>query len=243
MKAMILAAGLGTRLKPLTDHTPKVLLQAGPYTLLQFAILKLKSVGFSELIINIHHHGQAIIDYLAENRNFGCSITLSDEREALLDTGGGIKKAAWFFSDDQPFIVYNADIVTSLDLAHLYQHHCESPYMATLVVRSRKTSRYLLFDEFMHLKAWENTATGEKRMVQMNSLPLIPYAFSGIHVISPKLFPLMENQERFSIIDTYLRIAAEHTIGGFVDESLLWADAGKPDSLAAAGEIAAQIRF
>jgi NDP-sugar pyrophosphorylase family protein len=243
MKAMILAAGLGTRLKPLTDQMPKALLQTGPYTLLQFAILKLKNAGFSDLIINVHHHADAIIEYLNKNKNFDCNISISDERDQLLDTGGGIKKASWFFNDGQPFLVYNVDIVTDLNLQQLYQHHIECLNLATLVVRRRKTSRYLLFDEFMQLKAWENIATGEKRIVQMTREPLNPLAFSGIHVISPKLFDLMEKQDRFSIIDTYLRIAAKHPVGGYFDESPLWADAGKPDSLAEAGEIAGKIRF
>jgi NDP-sugar pyrophosphorylase family protein len=243
MKAMILAAGLGTRLKPLTDQMPKALLQTGPYTLLQFAILKLKNAGFSDLIINVHHHADAIIEYLNENKNFDCNISISDERDQLLDTGGGIKKASWFFNDGQPFLVYNVDIVTDLNLQQLYQHHIECLNLATLVVRRRKTSRYLLFDEFMQLKAWENIATGEKRIVQMTREPLNPLAFSGIHVISPKLFDLMEKQDRFSIIDTYLRIAAKHPVGGYFDESPLWADAGKPDSLAEAGEIAGKIIF
>jgi len=243
MKAMILAAGLGTRLRPLTDQLPKALLQTGPYTLLQFAILKLKNAGFSELIINVHHHADAVIKYLNENKNFDCNISISDERDQLLDTGGGIKKASWFFNDDQPFLVYNVDIVTDLSLQQLYQHHLECLNLVTLVVRRRKTSRYLLFDEFMQLKAWENIATGEKRIVQMTREPLNPLAFSGIHVINPKLFDLMEKQDRFSIIDTYLRVAAKHPVGGYFDESPLWADAGKPDSLAEAGEVAAMIRF
>ncbi len=241
MKAMILAAGLGTRLRPLTDHTPKALQQAGPYTLLQFAILKLKISGFTDLIINVHHHADSVISYLEKNKGFGCDITISDERDQLLDTGGGIKNASWFFDDSKPFVVYNVDIITDLDLKQLYVHHCESHNLATLVVRRRKTSRYLLFDEFMKLKAWENVSSGEKRMVQLTSEPLNPFAFSGIHVINPEIFSLMEKQERFSIIDTYLRVAAKHPIGGFVDESKLWADAGKPESLAFAGEIAAKI--
>ncbi|MFH1121342.1 MAG: nucleotidyltransferase family protein [Bacteroidota bacterium] len=243
MKAMILAAGLGTRLKPMTDHTPKALLQAGPYTLLEFAVLKLASAGFSDLIVNVHHHADTVIKYLADHRNFGCNISISDEREQLLDTGGGIRKASWFFNDGNPFLVYNVDIVTNLDLQKLYNHHCESHNLATLVVRRRKTTRYLLFDEFMKLKAWENVTTGEKRIVQMTSGSLNPYAFSGIHVISPEIFGLMEAQDRFSIINTYLRVAATHPVGGYPDESLLWADAGKPDSLTEAGKIAAEIRF
>lgn len=243
MKAMILAAGLGTRLRPMTDHTPKALLQAGPYTLLEFAILKLSSAGFGDLIVNVHHHADQVISYLKDNKNFGCNISISDEREQLLDTGGGIRKASWFLNDGNPFLVYNVDIITDLDLTALFRYHSESMNLATLVIRRRKTSRYLLFDEFMKLKAWENVSTGERKIVRMTSDPLYPYAFSGIHVISPGIFSLMEEQGRFSIIDTYLRIAASHPVGGYPDESLLWADAGKPESLAEAGNIAGMINL
>lgn len=241
MKAMILAAGLGTRLKPLTDSCPKVLLQAGPYTLLEFAIRKLKSAGFDELIINVHHFAPMVVDYLQKNGNFGCQITISNESEALLDTGGALAKAAWFFNDNQPFLVYNADIVGNMDLREFYRAHLAGKSLATLSVRSRKTSRYLLFNADMRLCGWENIATAEKRM----AIPIAetqPFAFSGIHAISPQLLPLLDTG-RFSIIDTYLKLAAEHHIVGWEDRSTLWADAGKPESLGLAGEIAEEMVF
>lgn len=241
MKAMILAAGLGSRLKPLTDQTPKALLKAGPYTLLEFAIRKLMSSGYNDLIVNVHHHAGSIVDYLEKNNNFGCRITISDESDRLLDTGGGIRKAAWFFNDVRSFIVYNVDIISDIDLNMLCLHHLESRNLATLVVRRRETSRYLLFDEFMQLCAWENKLTGQKIMSRLTSQPLNPFAFSGIHVLSPGIFSLMEHADRFSIIDTYLRLADRYPIGGYADQSLLWADAGKPDSLAEAGRIAGKI--
>lgn len=241
MKAMILAAGLGTRLKPITDSRPKVLLEAGPYTLLEFAIRKLKAAGFDELIINVHHFAPMVVDYLRKNANFGCRITISDESEALLDTGGAIAKAAWFFDDHQPFLVYNADIVSNMDLGEFYRSHLAEGSLATLSVRSRKTSRYLLFDAHMRLCGWENIATGETRMaIPTNETQ--SFAFSGIHAISPQLLPLLD-KGRFSIIDTYLKLAAEHNISGRVDNSLLWADAGKPERLGLAGEIAKEIKF
>ena len=241
MKAMILAAGLGTRLKPLTNFRPKVLLQAGPYTLLEFAIRKLKAAGFDELIINVHHFASMVVDYLHQNDNFGCLITISDESEALLDTGGAIAKAAWFFDDNNPFLVYNADIVSNMDLGEFYHSHLAGNSIATLSVRSRKTRRYLIFDTQMRLCGWENIATGEKR-IAIPTAETQPFAFSGIHAISPQLLPLLD-KGRFSIIDTYLKLAAEHPIAGRVDNSLLWADAGKPDSLGMAGEIAEGIQF
>lgn len=241
MKAMILAAGLGTRLKPLTDSRPKVLLEAGPYTLLEFAIRKLKSAGFDELIINVHHFAPMVVDYLHRNANFGCKITISDESEALLDTGGALAKAAWFFDDNKPFLIYNADIVSNMDLGEFYHSHLAGESIATLSVRSRKTNRYLLFDAHMRLCGWENIATGEKRMA-IPTAETQPFAFSGIHAISPQLLPLLD-KGRFSIIDTYLKLAADRHISGRVDHSPLWADAGKPESLSLAGEIAKEIKF
>ena len=241
MKAMILAAGLGTRLKPLTSSRPKVLLEAGPYTLLEFAIRKLKAAGFDEIIINVHHFAPMVVDYLRKNTNFGCQITISDESEALLDTGGALAKAAWFFDDHKPFLIYNADIVSDMDLRAFYRSHLVGKSLATLSVRSRKTSRYLLFDDHMRLCGWENIASGEKRMA-IQTEKTQPFAFSGIHTISPQLLPLLD-KGRFSIIDTYLKLAAEHPISGQLDNSLLWADAGKPESLGLAGEIAKGIQF
>lgn len=239
MKAMILAAGLGTRLKPLTDSTPKALLGAGQTTLLGFAIQKLKSAGFNELIINVHHFAPMIVEYLLVNNNFGCNIAISDESDALLDTGGGISKASWFFDDGKPFLVYNVDIVGNMDLGAFYQHHLSGSNLATLSVRERKTSRYLLFDSRMRLCGWENTSTGEKR-IAISCRENLAFAFSGIHVINPELLPLI-GKGCFSIIDSYLGLAAEHFIGGWLDQSSLWADAGKPESLGLAGKIAAQI--
>ena len=241
MKAMILAAGLGTRLKPLTDSQPKVLLKAGPYTLLEFAIRKLKTAGFDEIIINVHHFAPMVVDYLHQNANFGCQITISDEREALLDTGGALAKAAWFFNDNQPFLVYNADIVSNMDLGEFYRSHLAGDSLATLSVRSRKTNRYLLFDTHMRLCGWENMATGEKR-IAIQTAKTEPFAFSGIHAISPQLLPLLD-KGRFSIIATYLKLAAEYPIDGKVDNSPLWAYAGQPESLGLAGEIAEGMRF
>lgn len=241
MKAMILAAGLGSRLRPLTDNRPKVLLSAGPYTLLEFAIRKLKAAGFDELIINVHHMAPMVVSYLKDNHNFGCNISISDETNALLDTGGGISKASWFFDDGKPFLVYNADIVGDMDLAEFYRQHTKNNALATLSVRDRKTSRYLLFDSGMRLCGWENTESGEKR-IAIPETKTRAYPFSGIHVIDPKIFAFMD-KGKFSIIDTYLALANDHLIKGWVDKSQLWADAGKPDSLSKAGEIAAQIKF
>lgn len=243
MKAMILAAGLGTRLRPLTNTMPKALLQVGPYTLLEFAIRKLKSCGFDEIIINVHHFPDIIKQYLEANGNFGCHIELSDESSKLLDTGGAIKKAAWFFNDNKPFIVYNADIVGNIDLAEFYNYHLRVGNIATVAVRRRETTRYLLFNEYMQLTEWQNVATGMRKIVQLTSTPPRPFAFSGIHAMNPEIFELLGDKEVFSIIDTYLEIAKKHPVGGFIDESTRFADAGKPLSLSEAGMIASDITF
>lgn len=243
MKAMILAAGLGTRLRPLTDDTPKALLKAGPYTLLEFAIKKLKYYGFNEIVINVHHLADQVIEYISANQGYGCKISISDERNELLDTGGGIKKAAPFFNDGHPFLVYNADIVSDIDLSRLYNFHIESGNLVTVVVRRRETTRYLLFDEGMQLTEWQNKTKGIRKVIKLTEKPPQPFAFSGIHVLSPAIFPLLPQLERFSIIDAYLEIGKNHRIGGYVDEGPLFADAGKPESLKSAGEIASLIEL
>lgn len=237
---MILAAGLGTRLRPLTDNTPKALLKAGRYTLLEFAIRKLMKHGFNDIIINLHHLPDSIANYLAEN-DFGCNIQFSYELDELLDTGGGIKHASAFFDNGKPFLVYNCDIISDIDLTRLYNFHVESGNLATLVVRRRETSRYLLFDEFMQLTEWQNREKGLRKIVRLTSKPPQPFAFSGIHVINPEIFSLLPNQRVFSIIDAYLEIGKNHRIGAYIDESPLFADAGKPDSLIEAGRISDMI--
>lgn len=241
MKAMILAAGLGVRLQPLTNTIPKALLPVGPYTLLEFAIKKLKTSGVTDIIINVHHLADAIIDYLKVNNNFDCNISISDERGKLLDTGGAIKKVAWFFNDNNPFFVYNADIIGNIDLHELYKQHQRGGYIATLAVRRRKTTRYLLFNDLMQLTEWQNTSTGLRKIIQLTQTPPQPYAFSGIHVIDPSIFPLLGDKEVFSIIDIYIEIGKKYPVGGYLDESTLFVDAGKPDSLTEAGKIASDI--
>ncbi len=192
---MILAAGLGSRLKPLTDHTPKALLKAGPYTLLEFAVRKLKAAGIRDIIVNVHHHADQIEDYLSL-RTFGCNISVSDESSQLLDTGGGIKKASWFLRGSEPFIVYNADIVCGADPGDILSSHLKNGNLATLAVRRRETSRYLLFDEELHLCGWENRSTGEQ-IISIPGRATTPLAFSGIHVINPEIFTMLPSAERF----------------------------------------------
>lgn len=240
MKALIFAAGLGTRLRPLTNDRPKALVEVNGVTLLEIAIRRLKVAGCTDIIINIHHFAEQVIDFIEKNDQFGIQIAISDERELLLDTGGGLKKAAWFFDDGQPFLVCNADVLTDMDLAHFYQKHLESGAIATLAVRRRTTSRYFLFDEKMRLCGWQNAKTGEVRLVDGDWMllpltPSSPLAFSGIHVISPALFNWMPTTEGpFSIIDVYLEAAQTGLILGFDHSADEWLDVGKPEALQAA---------
>ena len=239
---MIFAAGLGTRLRPLTDHTPKALIPVGGVPMLQRVILRLKEAGFDDITVNIHHLGQQIADFLHAHDNFGIAIHISDERGELLDTGGGIKKARPFLDGNEPFLAYNADILCNIDAALLYRHHLQSKAEATLLVSQRATSRYLLLDETNRLRGWVNKSTGEVRPqgVQYPAENLQEYAFGGIHVISPSLFQYMEGeawQGKFSIIPFYLSVCHRCRIQGYPVSGLRWLDIGKPETLAEAERI------
>lgn len=227
MKAMILAAGLGTRLKPLTDKIPKALVSVDGKPLLEHVIQKLKSHGFDEIIINVHHFAEQAIDYLEEQNNFGIKIEISDEREKLLDTGGGVKKASWFFDDGKPFLVHNVDIISDTDLTALYRQHLYSETIATLSVRERKSSRYLLFDDKYVLCGWKNITSGETKLPRLANSSFKELAFSGIQILSPLILDLLPDKDVFSLIDLYLSIAANQKIMGMIDNSSHWIDAGK----------------
>jgi len=230
MKAMIFAAGLGTRLYPLTSDRPKALVEVAGKTLLQRAIERVRDAGYNDLVINIHHFGDQIISYLEANSNFGTSITISDEREGLLDTGGGIRKAAEWLDGKEPFLVYNVDVLSNIDLSLFRRYHLERGGVATLVVRDRTTARYLAFDESMQLTGWKNIQTGKEILSRSNSICNL-LAFSGIQMIEPKIFKLMTETGSFPIIQLYLRLAANHPIFGYKDQSSLWMDLGKPEQI------------
>lgn len=244
MKAMLFAAGLGTRLRPLTNDRPKALVEVKGVTLLEVAIRRLVAAGCREIIINVHHFAEQVIDFVEKKGQFGIEITISNEQELLLDTGGGLKKAAWFFDDGQPFLVCNADVLTDLNLADFYNHHLKSGAIATLAVRRRQTSRYFLFDENMRLCGWQNAKTGEERLVDNWDSPIFnasiphtfqPLAFSGIHAISPALFNWMPAGDGpFSIIDVYLEAAQTGLVFGHDHSADEWLDVGKPEALTAA---------
>ena len=242
MKAMIFAAGLGTRLKPLTDHMPKALVPVAGKPMLEHVIEKLKATGFDEIVINVHHFAQQIIDFLKANNNFGIKIWISDETEELLDTGGGIKKAAHFF--DEPFLVHNADILSNVDLKALYDYHLTSGNDATLLVSSRKTVRYLLFDDANRLCGWINKETLQTKPEGFVYQPekQKEYAFGGIHIISPSLFNFMGNnwEGKFPIMDFYLQTCKKVRLGAYPKEDLQLIDIGKLDTLAKAEEFIRQ---
>ena len=237
MKAMIFAAGLGTRLKPLTDHMPKALVPVAGKPMLEHVINKLIAAGVDGIVINVHHFAQQIIDFLKEKDNFGIQIWISDETGELLETGGGIKKAAPYFNE--PFLVHNADILSNLDLKAMYDFHVASGNDATLLVSPRKTVRYLLLNEENKLCGWVNKETLQTKPEGFVYQPEVQkeYAFGGIHIISPSLFKYMEGWTgKFSIIDFYLQTCQQAQLGGYIKEDLQLIDIGKLDTLTKAEE-------
>jgi NDP-sugar pyrophosphorylase family protein len=238
MKAMILAAGLGTRLRPLTNDRPKALVEVAGRTLLEIAIARLQEVGVREVIVNVHHFAGMVIEYLRAKNNFGMRIEISEE-VSLLDTGGGLKKAAWFFREEDPeapFILHNVDVISAIDLRRMLDFHTQNQALATLAVQQRQTSRYLLFDEQMQLCG--------RRLVEERKTELVrpsprfeELAFSGIHAISPRLLGMMSEEGAFSIVPSYLRLAGEgERIVAYRADGDYWRDLGTPESLARANE-------
>lgn len=233
MKAMVLAAGLGTRLHPLTDDRPKALMEIEGRTLLEITLSRLRVFGVREVIVNIHHFADMIVEYLATSQNFGMRIEISRE-DALLDTGGGLKQAAWFFlkeNRDEPFLLHNVDVLSNIDLSRMVQFHSQQKALATLAVQERQSSRYLLFDQQGRLcgRRFEH---GNRTELARPAEPLQALAFCGIHVISPRLLPRITEAGVFSIIETYLRLAAQHErIQTFRADESYWRDLGTIESL------------
>ena len=242
MKAMIFAAGIGSRLRPITDKMPKALVPVGGIPMLQRTLLRLKEAGFDEVTINIHHFVQQIIDFLSKYDNFGMNIHISDERDELLDTGGGIYKARPFLEGNEPFLVHNVDILSDIDLRAVYEEHLASGADATLLVSDRTTSRKLLFDKDMRLHGWLNHTTGEVKPEGLEYDPQLyrELAFEGIHVISPTLFSEMGEgtpwQGKFSIIPFYLSVCQKLCLRGHELKGITWFDIGKPEALQLANE-------
>jgi len=240
MKAMILAAGLGTRLRPLTDNRPKALVEVAGRTLLEMALSRLRAFDVREVIINVHHFPDMILAFLKQNHDFGMRIEISRE-DLLLDTGGGLKKAAWFFlqdaaRSDEPFVLHNVDVVSTVDLRRMLQFHAENQALATLMVQNRQTSRYLLFDEQAML-CGRRSGSDQKAELVRSTQQFQPLAFSGIHIISPRLLAMMTEEGVFSIITSYLRLAAQgEKILAFRADEYYWRDLGSPDSILQAAE-------
>ena len=229
MRAMVLAAGLGTRLKPLTDNRPKALVEIAGQSLLQITLLRLREHGIHDVIVNVHHFADMIVDYLKANNNFGMRIAVSRE-DVLLDTGGGLKKAGWFFLEnksDEPFVLHNVDVISTIDLRQMAQVHAKNRALATLAVKDRETSRYLIFNDDLQLCGRQATRDPTK----------LSLGFSGIHVISPRLLPMLEGDGAFSIIDSYLKLAGRsERILAFRADEFYWRDVGRPDDLRRAAE-------
>jgi len=240
MKAMILAAGLGTRLRPLTDDRPKALVEVAGRTLLEITLRRLHEFGVREVIVNVHHFADMVVEYLKKNDDFGMRIEISRE-QVLLDTGGGLKKAAWFFRQDstdpdEPFVLHNVDVLSTIDLDRMVKFHRQHQALATLAVQERETSRYLLFDERNQLCGRRAGHNGAPEIVRP-SKKTQALAFSGVHVISPRLLAKMDEDGAFSIITSYLRLAGggENILAFRVDE-YYWRDLGKPENVAQAAE-------
>lgn len=234
MKAMIFAAGLGSRLLNETADKPKALVEIANKTLLQRAIEKLAAFGTDEIVVNTHHFSEQVKNYISE-KDFGVPVTISDESEKLLDTGGGLKKAELLLSGTEPILIYNVDILSDINLTELINEHLKSEALATVVVRKRDTQRYLKFNAEKRLVGWINKKTGETKIAVSEYFDnAVEMAFSGIHVVNPSIFNYMPAKDKFSIIDLYLSLANNHLIKGYFDESEFWMDVGKPDQLEAA---------
>jgi NDP-sugar pyrophosphorylase family protein len=232
---MIFAAGLGTRFKPWTDKHPKALAVVHGKSLLQHNVEYLQQYGITNVVVNVHHFADQIADAIEKNNGWGSTITISDETDVVLETGGGIKKAAPLFTADT-IVVINVDILTDLDLGKLLAFHQQQDPLSTLAVTNRTTSRYFLFDEANTLCGWRNTNTGEEKIARTTPT-YIPKAFSGIHVINKKLLSLIRREGKFSMVDVYLDLAANHLIKGFDHSGSRFIDVGKPDSVAKAEQL------
>lgn len=242
MKAMIFAAGLGSRLKPFTDNHPKALALVNGKTLLERNILYLQKFEITEVIVNVHHFADQIIEAIEKNNGWGSTITISDEREEVLETGGGLKKTAWYFEGRKAFVVMNVDILTDLDLMEMIRSHEQEKPLATLAVTQRRSSRYFLFDTYDALCGWRNIQTEEEKPADLKDTHedyelLKEKAFSGIHVISPYIFSLIKQEGKFSMVDVYLDLMKKNKINSFDHTGGTLLDVGKPESILTAEEL------
>ena len=233
MKAMILAAGLGTRLKPWTDEHPKCLAPVNGKSLLQRNIEYLQRHGITEAIVNVHHFAQQILEAIESAKGWGSNISISDERDEVLETGGGLKRAAWYFENQTEFVLMNADVLTDMDLGQMMASHQALRPLASLAVSNRVSSRYFIFDGAGNLSGWKNEKTGELKMVRKVE-SVFAKAFSGIHVLDTSIFPLIKREGKFSMVDVYLDLAMQYDIHAFDHSGSRFIDVGKPESIAIA---------
>jgi len=231
MKAFILAAGLGTRLGELSKEIPKALITINGKELLGILITHLKDQGFNEFLVNVHHHGQMVIDYLNENNNFGVQIHISDERDELLDTGGAIIKTRDFFIGNEPILIHNVDIISEVDYAELLNYHLNNHSLVSLCVRKRNSDRALIFNDYMELKGWMNKKTNEYKWVGSPLTNYSSFAFSGIYLVNPEFINKIKLTGKFSIIDAWLSIAGSNIIKAYLDNSENWFDLGTMEKI------------
>jgi len=241
MKAIIFSAGLGTRLKPWTDHHPKALALVNGKSLLQRNIEYLQQFNISEVVVNVHHFAGQIVEAVKQNKGWGSHVTISDETEEVLETGGGLLKARKLLEGNGPFLSLNADILTNLDINKLIAFHNLHKPLVSFAVSQRKTSRYILLNEQNRMCGWRNEKTGEEKGPHLNPVksgvtkPLLhPAAYDCVVIYEPGIFPLMKQEGKFSIMDTYLQLAADHQIMGYDHSGDKWVDVGKPESIATA---------
>jgi N-acetyl-alpha-D-muramate 1-phosphate uridylyltransferase len=229
-KAMIFAAGLGTRFKPWTDHHPKALAVVNGKSLLQRNIEYLQSQGITDVVVNVHHFADQIVEAVQQNHGWGSRITISDETDAVLETGGGLAKARPLLEGNAPFVTINADILTDFDINSLLDYHQTEGALISFAISERNTSRYFLFDENNRLSGWTNTQTGEEKIVRPSPL-LRRMAYSCVVVFDPALFPLIKQTGKFSLTDMYLDLAPDHNIMGYPHNGCRWIDVGKTESV------------
>ncbi len=236
MNAMIFAAGLGTRFKPWTDKHPKALAMVNGKSLLQRNIEYLQQYGINRVVVNVHHFADQIIEAVHQNKGWGSEVTISDESDTVLETGGGLKKAQPFLDGAEPFLSINVDILTDLDLDKLMQFHQKHRPLVSFAVTDRTTSRNFLFDEQLRLCGWKNNSTGEER-ISIQKEKLIPKAYSCVVIFEPKIFPLIKREGKFSLVDVYLDLAADHLIMGYDHTGDKMVDVGRPESVAVAEDL------